>query len=229
MLICPGGAVSSTALTSAPPWANIHTSVWHVLRNVVTPERELAVKCHARFCARSLFYSPNTIVCLFFFLRYALLIENNFAKLPVDNSVTGSVEQAQLHMSHPTLSSQAVQIVNDFYKATKLSLWTLRPAYCRAVKGPCCPLKVTHGNSCSKAMFVSHSCCKAIPWQVRSHTQVLPNTDSILLYSFSDSNFPKQCFVAKIICGDEASSLYHIDTVNVHPHFYKENLPEFVC
>ena len=47
VLICPGGVVSGRALTSAPPWANIHTSVWHVPRNVVTPVRarcEMACK-----------------------------------------------------------------------------------------------------------------------------------------------------------------------------------------
>jgi len=54
-----------------------------------------------------------------FFFRYTLLIENNLAKLPVVILVAGSVQQAtsvMLHLSHPTPSSQAVQMANDFYK-----------------------------------------------------------------------------------------------------------------
>ena len=61
VLVCPGGVVSGRAPTSALSSANIHTSVWHVLRNVVTPVRDLTVEWHARFCARSLCCSLNTI------------------------------------------------------------------------------------------------------------------------------------------------------------------------
>lgn len=121
VFVCPGGAVSGGALTSAPPWANIHTSVWHVQRNVVTPVRELSLWNGMQGFVQDHCSTPWIQYSTFFFFIYiySLSIENNLAKLPVVTSVPGSVQQATsvlLHLSHPVLLSQAVQMANDFYK-----------------------------------------------------------------------------------------------------------------
>lgn len=107
-----GGAVSGRALTAAP-WANTHTSVQHRPRAAVTPGRICCQTACKVLCKITL------LLCLFFFLRYTLLIENNVTKLPVVTRRAGSLQQAtgvMLHLPHPILSSQAVQMANDFYK-----------------------------------------------------------------------------------------------------------------
>lgn len=106
-----GGAVSGRALAAAP-WANTHKCAAPA-KGCCNSSKSLLSN------SRQAFVQDHSFTVPFFFLRYSLLIENNGAKLPVVTSMAGSLQQAtsfMLHLPHPTLSSQAVQMANYFYK-----------------------------------------------------------------------------------------------------------------
>lgn len=72
VLVCSGGGVSGRALTSAPPWANIRTSVWHVPRNVVTPVRarcEMAMQGFMQDHGATPRLQYSTFFLLFYFFQ----------------------------------------------------------------------------------------------------------------------------------------------------------------